>query len=116
MRGAKMRYEVITYNAVIGSHRWENAPDEFSYLRNVHRHVFKIRCKFHVTHSDRQIEINDMQDIIARYFSLHYPVDASGVFFGGRSCEDIARECIENFGCYECEVLEDGFGGACVRA
>lgn len=114
MRGAKMT-QVITHNQIIGSHYWKDAPDKYAYLRDLHRHVFFIRCKFNVTHTDREIEINDMQDIITRYFATAYPADAAGVSFGGKSCEDIAWECIETFGCDECEVLEDGFGGACAK-
>ena len=110
-----MIYEVITHNQIIGSHYWEDAPDRFAYLRNLHRHVFVIRCKFNVTHTDRQIEINDMQDYIEMVLRAKFSADETGLRFEGMSCEDIARLCIGSFGCTECEVLEDGFGGACVK-
>lgn len=39
----------------------------------------------------------------------------AGVDFGGMSCEQIAQWFIDYFKCTECEVLEDGFGGAYAR-
>ena len=110
-----MIYQIVTYNNIIGSHCWKNAPEKYAYLRDLHRHVFVIRCKFSVTHSDREIEINDMQDIIDVHFKQAFEMGNAGLNFGNMSCEDIARYCIERFGCEECEVLEDGFGGAYVR-
>lgn len=109
-----MKYGIVTHNQIIGVHCWQAAPDEFAYLRNLHRHVFTIRCKFEVSHTDRQIEINNMQEYIEGFIRDHFPVHGMGlgVDFGGMSCEDIALFCTENFGCVECEVLEDGFGGA----
>lgn len=112
-----MNYYVLTHNEIIGCHCWESAPEKFAYLRDAHRHVFVIRCKFLVSHTDREIEINEMQDIIEAHFKKAFERRAglSGLYFGTMSCEDIARYCIEQFGCEECEVLEDGFGGANVR-
>jgi len=116
MRGVAMTYHVITHNQIIGCHCWKNAPEHFAYLRDLHRHVFAIRCKFLVTHTDREIEINQMQEVIAAHFEKNFERRAglSGLYFGSMSCEDIAKYCIERFGCEECEVLEDGFGGALV--
>lgn len=109
---------IITHNEIIGSHYWKDAPEKYKYLRNLHRHVFTIRCKFEVSHEDREIEINDMQDIIAEGIEDEFGqgVDVgAGINFGGMSCEQIASWCINRFGCVECEVLEDGFGGAYAR-
>ena len=111
-----MKMQVITHNQIIGFHCWPSAPDEYSYLKDIHRHVFVIRCRFDVEHSDRDIEINDMQDRIEYEIKRHFgSYEAKGVDFGVCSCEDIAMFCINTFGCCECEVLEDGFGGAYVR-
>lgn len=112
---------IITHNEIIGSHYWKNAPEKYKYLRNTHRHVFVIRCKFEVSHGDREIEINHMQDLIYEDIRARFcDCDdfGAGVDFGGMSCEQIATWCIGQFGqfgCIECEVLEDGFGGAYVR-
>lgn len=105
-----MVMQIVTYNQIVGFHYWKNAPEEFSYLKNNHRHVFKIRCWFNVTHSDREIEINDMENKIEEKIK-----DDFNYQFENFSCEDIARYCIETFDCESCEVLEDGFGGAYVR-
>lgn len=106
---------VITHNNIIGFHYWEGAPEKYRYLKDLHRHVFVIRCYFNVSHTDREIEINDMQDHIERVMKKHFGCkDSEMVCFGGMSCEDIAQYCIASFGCSGCEVLEDGFGGAYV--
>ncbi len=109
-----MTFHVITHNNIIGFHCWHNAPAEYAYLRSPHRHVFSIRCRFHVSHTDRQIEINEMQDMIEGRIKAKFTKEGY-VNFASMSCEDIARYCIEEFGCEECEVLEDGFGGAYAR-
>ena len=110
-----MNYQIITHNQIIGFHRWPGAPEKYAYLSDWHRHVFVIRCWFDVSHSDREIEINDMQDRIERDVKNVYGTANGVIDFQGMSCEDIANWCIGVFGCVECEVLEDGFGGAHVR-
>ena len=39
-----------------GMHRYENAPHEVSYLRNFHRHIFKVKVVIEVFHNDRELE------------------------------------------------------------
>ena len=113
---AVMQYEVITYNQIEGMHCWKAAPSKFCYLRNEHRHIFHIRCWFAVTDPDREIEINDQQsEIESAIYKQFGKNKGTGAYFGGMSCEDIAKWCIERFGCISCEVLEDGYGGAYVR-
>lgn len=55
-----------------------------------------------------------IEDAIKHKFGKSVGIGA-GVCFGGMSCEQIATWCIDYFGCTECEVLEDGFGGAYAR-
>lgn len=105
-----MKKFVITHNAVVGFHLYPNAPQFCSYLENKHRHVFVIRCKFQVSHNEREIEINEQQKGIESFLFANYgnPCD-----FGEMSCESIAQALIENFDqIIECEVLEDNYGGA----
>lgn len=49
-------------------HKWENAPEEVSFLRNLHRHIFYVTVKMEVFHNDRDIEFfmlkNDINKII----------------------------------------------------
>lgn len=107
---------IITYNEIIGMHRWENAKAPFEYLANEHRHVFKIRCWFPVKHSNRDIEINQKQYEIESTIKKEFnSKDEKGADFGGMSCEMICEYLISKFGCESCEVTEDGFGGAYVR-
>lgn len=109
---------IITYNEIIGSHCYKDAPEKYKYLRNLHRHVFTIRCKFEVSHENREIEINDMQEIIQDTINRAFGMcsdKGAGINFRGMSCEHIAKWCLNQFDCIECEVLEDGFGGAYAR-
>lgn len=39
-----------------GFHKWENAPGEVAFLRNLHRHIFKVKVMIDVRHDDREIE------------------------------------------------------------
>lgn len=37
-------------------HRWDDAPDEVAFLRDMHRHIFKVKVTIQVWHNDREIE------------------------------------------------------------
>ncbi len=39
-----------------GFHHWKKAPDTISFLRNLHRHLFKVRVDIEVFDNDREIE------------------------------------------------------------
>lgn len=101
---------VNTYNEIIGFHYYPDAPNFCSYLGHKHRHVFVVRCKFLVSHSNRDIEINDMQERIESFLVGKYGTPCD---FGSMSCEQIAEVLIRNFSyMVESVVLEDGYGGA----
>lgn len=104
-----MNIFVNTYNVVEGFHRWDGAKGAMSYLASRHRHLFVIRGSFKVSHGDREIEINEMQNKIENYLHLKYGKPCE---FKGMSCEHIATELIEKFSMESCQVLEDGYGGA----
>lgn len=104
---------VETYNEIIGYHYWKDAPEEVAFLRNNHRHRFEIRCWFPVTHDDRQIEIFLQERAIEAYLKGQYGDEMQ---LGGMSCEMLAKQLIDVFHCESVEVLEDGRGGAYVRA
>lgn len=40
----------------VGMHKWDNAPEEVSFLRNLHRHIFNVNVKIEVLHNDRELE------------------------------------------------------------
>jgi hypothetical protein len=48
----------------IGFHCWPLAPDEVSFLRNKHRHVFHVSASFVVDHSDRALEFFMVQNTL----------------------------------------------------
>lgn len=54
-----------------GFHKYENAPEEVSFLRNRHRHVFGLTVKIQVTESDRELEyflvLKDVKTLIKKY-------------------------------------------------
>lgn len=105
-----MKRFVETFNCIEGFHYYPNAPKICEYLSNNHRHMFVIRCKFEVSHNEREIEINTMQNEIqlALWEEFNAPCQ-----FGDMSCESIAEWLLLHFNnmCYV-KVLEDGYGGA----
>lgn len=104
-----MNIFVNTYNVVEGFHRWDGAKGAMSYLASRHRHLFVICGSFKVSHGDREIEINEMQNKIENYLHLKYGKPCE---FKGMSCEHIATELKEKFSMESCQVLEDGYGGS----
>lgn len=105
--------QVITYNQVVGFHFYPDAPTSCAYLSDRHRHMFTIRCKFKVSHNNREIEINTMQEKIEDTLQEEF---GSPCEFGSYSCEDIAQWLINRFpNINEAEVLEDGFGGSVIQ-
>lgn len=48
MIGVKTQFE--------GLHKYEAAPDDVKFLRNEHRHIFKVLAKIEVRHDDRELE------------------------------------------------------------
>ena len=103
---------VETYNLVEGYHKWAAAPSAYAYLRNMHRHMFEIRCRFKVHKEDRDLEINDLQTKIAEALIMEFGVPMQ---LENRSCEHLAHWLLEEFadmGMVQATVLEDGYGGA----
>ena len=39
-----------------GFHKYPNAPEEVSFLRDFHRHIFKVKVSIEVFHNERDIE------------------------------------------------------------
>ncbi len=101
---------VNTYSSIIGFHHYPDAPEWCAYLANRHRHNFIIKCGFKVNGNDREIEINEQQREIETFLdnNFGYPCE-----FGPMSCEAIAEFILSEFEkMVECQVLEDGYGGA----
>jgi hypothetical protein len=111
-----MRTTVIVDFDVVGFHQYDDAPERVAFLRNRHRHLFRIRAGYQVTGLDREREIfieeNALRAVLRKLFGN--PAE-----FGPRSCETIAAFLLRAAyarGCRWVEVLEDGRGGARVEA
>ncbi|MEM4258047.1 MAG: hypothetical protein QXL17_02705 [Candidatus Thermoplasmatota archaeon] len=116
-RKPEPRTRVIIRLSVEGIHRWAECPiEEVSYLRQYHRHIFNVIGKAYVTHSDRDIEfIQAAHDIRQYLYDNYYNEQYKCLFFNDKSCEMLADEIVTRFKLYECEVNEDGEGGAIVK-
>jgi len=74
-----------------GFHQWKDAPEEVSFLRNRHRHLFKVKVWIEQKHNDRDIEYF----IFQRFVSLKIVDMADDLKLcqdqdGGASCETMA--------------------------
>lgn len=88
-------------------------PLRAAYLSKRHRHVFIISCEFKVSHNNREIEINTMQEQLAANLQKEF---GSPCEFGSFSCEDVATWLLNRFSeMSEAKVLEDGFGGSIIQ-
>ncbi len=91
-------------------HNWPDCPfDDVSFLRNKHRHIFKVTCKAPVHHDDRDIEFIVYKRKIEQYLRSKY--DKKDI--GAMSCEMICNDLLLTFPklIYVC-VEEDGENGA----
>lgn len=109
-----IKMEVFCTLRVEGTHNWADCPfDEVDYLRLTHRHLFGIKAYVAVTHENRFVEFIMLKHNIQSYLSrVYYDTAKQLHVFGGRSCEMLARELIEEFNLIRCEVDEDGECGA----
>lgn len=98
-----------------GLHKWKDAPKEVGFLRNLHRHLFKVRVEVEVFHNDREIEFILLKREIERFVGRKFKGKQVG------SCEMIAEKILRfvkrKYGKnrkVEVEVSEDGENGAIV--
>ena len=99
-------------------HSWSDAPQSESFLRNSHRHQFKVRLQIQVTGDDREIEFFALKKKLDKTIEATINKNDAG------SCEQIARRIIKGLGNIYfdltgrkivCEVSEDGENGAIVE-
>lgn len=97
-----------------GIHQYPNAPEEVSFLRNPHRHIFHFKVIIDVFHNDRDIEFI----LFKRELENLYHEDM--LVLNDKSCEMIASDLIKYIvRKYQdrnviVEVSEDGENGAIV--
>jgi dihydroneopterin aldolase len=121
-----MQTWLIVNLRVSGFHRWKNAPPEFAYLGELHRHEFHINAKLKVE-KNRAIEIISIKDFIHyklfETFGYTYPnnsivLDES--IIDQQSVEGLAKWIADllikqyKVSKVEVTVLEDGENGATV--
>lgn len=99
-------------------HRWDKAPSEVAFLRNLHRHLFKVRVEFKVTHSDRDLEFFIVKKKLSDYiFNFLVPLSRGEQ---SMSCEMFAENIFtffksNEYPVVEVSVSEDGENGAIVK-
>ena len=47
----------------VAFHQWKDAPDEFAYLRNVHRHEFHVEVGARVQEGNREVEFHRLKEM-----------------------------------------------------
>jgi len=73
-------------------HRWKECPfEEQAFLRDWHRHVFKVWATFTVSHSDRDLEFFVMQEHLRTLTGMWEGKQVE------KSCEMFAESIIEWF-------------------
>lgn len=92
-------------------HRWKDAPDDVAFLRDYHRHVFKVRVDMDVSHGNRDIEFFQFKRKLDSFINKRF----TGAHFEF-SCEQIASYILKEFNAFSVEVSEDGENGAVVTA
>ena len=111
-----MRTNVIAKLELEGLHNWPDAKKVFpevAFLSDIHRHKWYITAKKKVNHDDRDIEFIMFKRDIEEYLrSKYYKEDYRSHFFGAKSCEMLATEILDLFGCCYVSVFEDNENGA----
>ena len=104
-----------------GVHRFEGAPQEVSYLRYPHRHMFGVRVEVEVRHDDREIEFVMLKHRLRTWLDNK---TVNGVWeMDTLSCEQVARMVAKMIAQYvpvgrmiTVTVDEDGENGAKLMA
>lgn len=99
-----------------GFHRWRDAPNNVSFLRDLHRHEFHLDVIMGVEDADREIETITMKRWLIEILDRSYLKSTMGIA-SEWSCEQIAEyigyAIQEKYGSrfLLVEVLEDGENG-----
>lgn len=81
-----MKRYIVVRTQREGFHRWPNAPKQVGFLKNLHRHIFKIEVQIPVTHNDRELEYFIVQRKLNEFLTkVMHKLDESA------SCELIAE-------------------------
>lgn len=98
-----MPHYVRVRSQFTGWHKWKDAPEDVVFLRDFHRHVFKVELVVQVKHGDREVEFFTLQKQLDGFLARNY---AGRKFLD--SCEQIAEQIGLKFQAHEVTVSEDG--------
>lgn len=78
--------KIIVKTQFEDQHKWEDAPDEVSFLRNLHRHIFYVEVECDVTHDDRELEFFMVKRVLDKLIQDHIlPMPST------KSCEQMGN-------------------------
>lgn len=104
-----------------GIHRYKDAPDQVSYLRNEHRHLFYVQAKIQIFDDDRELEFIIVKDFIDKYFRDRFD-NYHTYHMGDQSCEMVATDLLNqikneygNNRKISVSIFEDNENGAVVE-
>ena len=114
----KIKRSITVRTEFAALHRYKDAPEEVSFLRNLHRHCFKVSVSLDVKNSDRELEFFMVQtqvEGIIRVILNACEYENDLPIMG--SCEDMAEKiALTASSIYErsvgCMVSEDGENSA----
>jgi hypothetical protein len=104
------KVNIIVNTRFVGFHNWPNAPTEFHYLGNIHRHEFHVTVKVAVKEFDREIEFCNFKRELDEWLHQEYKYPTT------ESCEMIAKKIAQKFNAVYVRVMEDGENGAEYRS
>lgn len=96
------------------THCYPEAPDEVSYLRDLHRHLFNYEVEIEVYHDDRELEFIMVKHVLEDFLATRYTLWSTRT-----SCEQMAdsiADCLQSkYGFLRylsVKVFEDNENGA----
>ena len=97
-----------------GLHKYENAPVEVAYLRDLHRHVFYVEVEMRVETTERDLEFILVRNALDDY--LEHKAQFEETFSCERMANEICLFLIKQYGerSMKCCVYEDNENGGCV--
>jgi len=96
-----MKTFITVKNQFEGIHRYKDAPEEVSFLKDYHRHLFTIKSKIEVFDEDRELEFIIVKRSID-WFVNEKKENKQYWFLDNMSCEQIAKLIYE--------FLQDRYG------
>lgn len=105
---------IIVRGQYDGFHKYEHAPEEVAFLKNLHRHLFKWEAEIQVFHDDRELEFFMVQALINREI-LPFCTQLLDLGSCEQQAERILKGLINAYGTdrsYLIGVSEDGENGA----